>query len=422
MEKKQFTPAASCADSHDSAALPIAEALRLISQALKPVRGWESVAIRKALDRVLAQEVISPREVPAHTNAAMDGYALQSQDLPQSEPRMLKIVGTALAGLPYENQIRAGECVRIMTGAVIPIGADTVVMQEQVERSADRIRIFPGQKPGQNVRQAGEDIALGQQVLKPGRRLTPADIGLLASLGFAEVKVRRRLRVAFFSTGDELRSVGETLAPGQIYDSNRYTLYAMLQRLNIDMIDMSVIPDQPEALQETLTTAADSADVIISSGGVSVGEADYVKEALESLGEIRFWKIAIKPGRPLAFGHIKDAVFFGLPGNPVSVMVTFYQCVQPALLQLMGESPSTPLTLKVPCHSKFRKKPGRTEYQRGILERNEQGQLGVKTTGRQGSGLLTSMSAANCFIILPRDSGDIEPGTWVEVQPFAHLV
>lgn len=422
MKKKIFTSAAGCADGFDGAALPIAQALQLISQDLKPVRGWEKVAIRNALGRVLAQEVNSPIQVPAHTNAAMDGYTLRSQDLPENEPRRLKILGTAFAGRPYKGRIRAGECVQVMTGAAIPPGADTVVMQEQVEHSAGHIRIFPGQRPGQHIRRAGEDIALGEQVLKPGRRLTPADIGLLSSLGLVEIKVWQRLRVAFFSTGDELRSIGETLRPGQIYDSNRYTIYAMLQRLNIDIIDMGIVPDQIEALKETLITAADGADVIISSGGVSVGAADYVKEALENLGGIRFWKIALKPGRPLAFGHIKEAIFFGLPGNPVSAMVTFYQCVQPALLQIMGQSPSTPLTFTVPCRSRLQKQPGRTEYQRGILERDEDGLLGVKTTGRQGSGILTSMSAANCFIILPRDSGDIAPGTQVQVQPFADLI
>jgi molybdopterin molybdotransferase len=417
--KDEIPDIANCTDNHDSTALSLAEALRSIAQTLKPIGGYEKVALRSALDRILAQEILSPLNVPAYANAAMDGYALRSQDLPTAEACTLNIVGTALAGQPYRGgEIGPGECVRIMTGAMMPAGADTVVMQEQVERRADYIHLFPPQKPWQNVRQAGEDIRIGQRILAPGRRLTPADIGLLGSIGVAEVKVRRRLRVAFFSTGDELRSVGETLASGQIYDSNRYTIYAMLQRLNTDIMDMGAVPDQPEAVKEALAIAANNADVIISSGGVSVGEADYVKEVVENSGWLRFWKIAIKPGRPLAFGRIKEAVFFGLPGNPVSVMVTFYQCVQPALLQLMGQTETTPLTIKVPCHSPFRKKPGRIEYQRGILERDQEGQLGVRTTGQQGSGILTSMSMANCFIILPSESSDIASGALVEVQPF----
>jgi molybdopterin molybdotransferase len=417
--KDKIPDIANCTDNHDSTALSLAEALRSIAQTLKPIGGYEKVALRSALDRILAQEILSPLNVPAYANAAMDGYALRSQDLPTAEACTLNIVGTALAGQPYRGgEIGPGECVRIMTGAMMPAGADTVVMQEQVERRADYIHLFPPQKPWQNVRQAGEDIRIGQRILAPGRRLTPADIGLLGSIGVAEVKVRRRLRVAFFSTGDELRSVGETLASGQIYDSNRYTIYAMLQRLNTDIMDMGAVPDQPEAVKEALAIAANNADVIISSGGVSVGEADYVKEVVENSGWLRFWKIAIKPGRPLAFGRIKEAVFFGLPGNPVSVMVTFYQCVQPALLQLMGQTETTPLTIKVPCHSPFRKKPGRIEYQRGILERDQEGQLGVRTTGQQGSGILTSMSMANCFIILPSESSDIASGALVEVQPF----
>jgi molybdopterin molybdotransferase len=420
---KDKTPdPANCADNHDSTALPLAEALRNIAQTLKPIGGYEKVALRSALDRILAQKIISPLNVPTYANAAMDGYALRSQDLPTAEACTLNIVGAALAGQPYQREIGPGECVRIMTGAIMPVGADTVIMQEQVERCTDHIRLSPFQKPRQNVRQAGEDIRIGEQILVPGRRLTPADIGLLASIGIAEVKVQRRLRIAFFSTGDELRSTGEALAPGQIYDSNRYTLYAMLQRLNTDIMDMGAVPDQPEAVKEALAMAANNADVVISSGGVSVGEADYVKEVVENSGWLRIWKIAIKPGRPLAFGRIKEAVFFGLPGNPVSVMVTFYQCVQPALLQLMGQTEITPLTIKVPCQSPFRKKPGRIEYQRGILERDQGGQLVVRTTGQQGSGILTSMSVANCFIILPSESGDIPSGTLVEVQPFEGLI
>ncbi len=416
------TPNSSSTDKHDRAELPLARALQLITQALQPVSSRENVTLRGALDRVLAEEIISPINVPGHTQATRDGYALRSQDIPATKPHTLKIIATALAGQPYTGEIQGGECVQIMTGAVLPTGADTVVMQEHIERLTYHIRVLSALNPGENIRYAGADIPIGHQVLSLGRRLTPADIGLLASLGLAEVAVWRRLRIALFSTGDELCSVGEKLGRGQIYDSNRYTLYAMLQRLNSDIMDMGVIPDQPDALKEALITAANNADVIVSSGGISVGQADYVKEALENTGTIGFWKIALKPGRPLAFGQVKEALFFGLPGNPVSAMVTFYQCVQPALLQLMGQTPSPSLTIKVLCRSPLQKSPGRMEYQRGILTQDKHGQLIVETTGQQDSGILTSMSKANCFIILPSESSDIPPDTWVEVQPFVGLV
>ena len=284
------------------------------------------------------------------------------------------------------------------------------------------IRIDGSTRKGDNVRQAGEDIAAGDLILTEGRRLNPADIGLIASLGIAEVSVVRRLRVAFFSTGDELRSIGETLGDGAIYDSNRYTLHGMLERMGTDIIDMGVIKDDLEALEEAFAIAAANADVLITSGGVSVGEADYIKEILAKLGQVDFWKVAIKPGRPLAFGHVGDAVFFGLPGNPVSVMVTFYEFVQPALRKMIGENDSGILTLKARCDSRLKKRPGRVEYQRGILRGDEDGNLVVVKTGAQGSGILTSMSQANCFIILPIDSSGIEPGMYVDIQPFSGLV
>ena len=267
-----------------------------------------------------------------------------------------------------------------------------------------------------------EDLTQGQVVLKPGKRLLPADIGLLASLGIPEVKVKRRLRVAFFSTGDELRAVGESLQPGQIYDSNRYTLYGMLTRLGVELLDMGVIRDEPKAIEQALVSAAADNDVIITSGGVSVGEADYIAEMIRQLGEIHFWKIAMKPGKPLTFGSIQKAIFFGLPGNPVSAMATFYQFVQPGLQRLMGEHQSPALRLTVPCRSTLKKRPGRTEFQRGILEPDPQGQLWVRSTGKQGSGILSSMSQANCFIILFPECTHIEVGQPVIVEPFAGLV
>lgn len=421
MNQETISAQPSCADDYDPHSLPVREALQRIDAVVMPVTGFEQVALRSALGRVLAEAVTSPIEVPAHTNSAMDGYAVRAADMPNEGLRELTVIGTALAGSPSMASVRPGTAVRIMTGAVLPEGADSVVMQEHVERRGDRIRVGMGHRIGQNVRRAGEDIARGATVLEPGRSLQPADLGVLASLGIAEIKVWRRLRVAFFSTGDELRSLGETLGKGEIYDSNRYTLYAMLIRLGIEIIDMGVVRDCRKDLQQTLIEAARSADAIITSGGVSVGEADFVKETLGTLGEVNFWKIAMKPGRPLAFGRMQDAVFFGLPGNPVSVMVTFYQFVQPALRRMMGQSKVEAMTFKVPCATPLKKRPGRMEFQRGILRRQADGSLVVHSTGDQGSGILSSMSRANCFIILPDESGSIAAGTLVEVQPFAGL-
>jgi len=317
--------------------------------------------------------------------------------------------------------VTAGQCVRIMTGGVMPPGCDTVVMQEQTSREGDAVTVGSGHNPGQHVRQAGEDMTAGQQVISAGRRLTPADLGLLASLGIAHVNVARQPRVAYFSTGDELRAVGEQLKPGAIYDSNRYALHGMLQQTGVDMLDLDVVRDRREALQAAITRAAARADAIITTGGVSVGDADFVRDTLAKLGEVHFWKIGVKPGRPFAFGRIEQAWFFGLPGNPVSTMVTYYQFVQPALRRLMGELPQSPLQFKVTCITPLKKAPGRLEFQRGILETDASGETVVRSTGRQGSNILSSMSEANCFIVLPEESGDVPAGSQVEVQPFAGL-
>lgn len=412
----------SCMDDYDPNSLTVEEALRRIDTAVQPVAGFEKVAIRSALGRVLVEDIRSHINVPPHANSAMDGYAVNSADFPESGTRELTVIGTAWAGQPFTGRVARGQCVRIMTGAMLPDGTDSVVIQERVERDGDVIRFGAGNKPGQNVRRPGEDLAVGQVVLEAGKKLVPADIGLLASLGVAEVKVRRRLRVAFFSTGDELRSIGEPLEAGQIYDSNRYTLYGMLTRLGVDLIDMGVVRDRREDVQQAFADAAAIADAIITSGGVSVGEADFVKETLETVGEVNFWKIAMKPGRPLAFGKVGNAMFFGLPGNPVSVMVTFYQFVQPALQRMMGQTQAAPIRFRVPCLSRLKKMPGRVEFQRGILETDAQGQMVVRSTGEQGSGILSSMSRANCFIILPMECGNVEPGTTVDVQPFEGLI
>ncbi|MBA2408445.1 MAG: molybdopterin molybdotransferase MoeA [Gammaproteobacteria bacterium] len=426
MSQNRIETTVSCQDDYDPDSLPVDEAARRVRAQLRPVDGFEQVALRDALGRVLAEDVYSKLDVPGHTNSAMDGFAIRGADIPADGARTLTIIGTAWAGRPFHGECGKGNCVRIMTGAPIPAGADSVVIVERAEVQGESIRIGADNQRGQNVRAAGEDIARDERVLAVGQRLLPAHLGLLASLGVGEVKVRRRLRVAFFSTGDELKSIGEPLTMGDVYDSNRYTLHGMLTRLGADIIDLGVVRDEPLALEEAFAQAARLADVVITSGGVSMGEADFVKCTLDKLGQIGFWKIAMKPGRPLAFGRIGDndagAWFFGLPGNPVSVMVTFYIFVQPALQALMGAPPLPPLTLKMRCGSKLKKRRGRVEYQRGMVERDQHGQLTVRKTGAQGSGVLTSMASANCFIFLPMENGNVEPGSEVEVLPFSSFV
>ncbi len=409
----------SCEDEYDPALLPVDVALARIAEAITPISDIEWVPVRGALSRILAEDVISPVDVPNHTNSAMDGYALAASDLLAAD---LKVIGTAWAGSAYAGPVGSGECVRIMTGAVIPDRCDTVVMQEQAERIDDRIRLAAGQKPGQHVRRAGEDLAAGEVALVRGRCLLPSDLGMVASLGIGELAVLRKPRIAFFSNGDELRSIGETLALGDVYDSNRYTLHGMLTRLGVEFIDLGVIPDDRDRIRETFLRAAAIADVVITSAGASVGDADYVKEVLDEIGEVNFWKLAMKPGRPLSFGKIDHAHFFGLPGNPVSVMVTFYQFVLPALRQLMGEENWVPLRFPARTLNRLKKRPGRTEFQRGYLVQDDSGDLTVHSTGDQGSGILSSMSQANCFIVLDIDSDGAQVGEMVTVEPFAGLV
>ena len=406
----------SCLDGYDPDSLRVDKAREAIKSCLKRIEATEAVKIRDALGRVLAQDIVPDINVPAHHNSAMDGYAVRFADL----DKPLKEVGTALAGKPFSGKVGAGECVRIMTGAVMPPGADTVVIQEVVKKEGERIIVPPGQKKAQNVRYAGEDLSKGKAVLHPGRLLRPAELGLIASLGIAEVKVKRRLRVAFFATGDELASIGSALKEGEVYDSNRYTLHGMLARVGVELIDMGVVRDDPAALEKAFRHAAETADVVITTGGVSVGEADFVKQLMARLGEVLFWKIAMRPGRPMAFGRIGDAFLFGLPGNPVAVMVTFYQFVRDALLYVQGRDDTEIALLKVPCAENLRKVPGRTEYQRGILFR-EDGEWKVRTTGQQGSGVLRSMSEASCFIVLEHERGSVKAGEPVSVQLFEGL-
>lgn len=412
----------SCLSDFDPRALPVARAREAIERFVVPIDCIERVAIRSALERVLARDVVSPIDVPAHDNSAMDGWAVRSQDLAPEADTPLTTVGTAYAGVAFEGAVGPGQAVRVMTGAVMPAGCDTVVIQEVVRADGDRIVVPPGQLAGQNRRLRGEDLARGRPALHAGRLLRPADLGLLASLGVAEVPVQRRLRVAFFSTGDELRSIGEPLDPGCVYDSNRYTLYGMLTRLGVDVIDLGVVRDSREALEQAMRTAALHADAIVSSGGVSVGEADFTREVMDRLGEVAFWTIAMRPGRPMAFGRVGEAWYFGLPGNPVAVMVTFLFFVRDALVRLSGASPRPVLALRARSAARLRKRPGRTEYQRAVVAPGADGILEARVTGSQGSGVLRSMSEANALVVLHHDQGDVSAGDWVDAIPFDGLM
>ncbi len=413
----------SCADDYDPNSMPVPKAREYIRAVLEPVATVERLHIRDALGRVLAEDVISPVNVPQHDNSAMDGYAVRFADLKPDSQTALNVVGTAFAGKPFEGKVGPGQSVRIMTGAVVPEGCDTVIMQERATADGNKVSVTAVPAAGTNTRKAGEDLRKGEAALQKGHLVRPADLGLLASLGIGEVSVYRKLRVAFFSTGDELVGIGQPLGPGQIYDSNRYTIYGMLTRMGCEVLDMGVIRDTPDAIEQAFAQASAAADVIITSGGVSVGEADFVKQILERLGEVLFWKIAMKPGRPMAYGKIGQAHFFGLPGNPVAVMVTFYQFVREALAALQGQTELKPLpTMKVVCTEPVKKAPGRTEFQRGILSRSDDGEWTVRPTGDQGSGILSSMSQAHCFIVLPTETGRLEAGTVVDVQLLEGLV
>jgi len=414
---------ASCIGGYDPNALPVGKAQEFIGRLVPKVSAVESVALRSSLGRVLARDIVSPIDVPSHDNSAMDGFALRGTDLAASGDTRLTIAGTGYAGQAFDGPLPARHCVRIMTGAVMPPGLDTVVPQEFTRTESDVLHVPAGAvRTGDNRRLAGEDLACGSAALRAGRLLRPADLGLLASLGRAEVPVFRRLRVAFFSTGDELRSIGEPLDAGCVYDSNRYTIWAMLQRLGCEVIDFGVVRDQPESLRSAFSEAAASADAVITSGGVSVGEADHTKQIMAELGDVLFWRISMRPGRPMAIGRIKDAILFGLPGNPVAVMVTFYAFVRDALLAMSGAAVEPMPLLRAACATPLRKKPGRTEYQRGIVSRGADGRWQVAITGSQGSGILSSMSAANGMVLLHHEQGSVEAGDEVDVIPFDALV
>lgn len=422
MTTLQFT----CLDDYDPDALSVESARQYLFDTVQPVIGHERLFVRQALGRVLAEDVISPVDVPAHDNSAMDGWAVRCADLSPAGETRLKNIGTAFAGRPLDLKVSSGETARIMTGAVLPAGVDCVVIQEVAQVDGDTVIVPPGQKPEQNVRRAGEDLRAGNPAIPAGKQLRPAELGVIASLGIAEVSVRRRVRVALFSTGDELCSIGTPLFPGAVYDSNRYTLWGMLTRLGCEVIDMGVVKDEPAALEIAFHEAASCADAIITTGGVSVGEADFIKQLMAQLGEVAFWKIAMKPGRPMAFGKIgagkESAWLFGLPGNPVAVMVTFYQFVRPTLLKLMGLDPVPEVpTFAARCVAPMKKGKGRTEFQRGTLFQ-ENDEWCVRPTGHQGSGMLSSMASADCFIVLEAAREKVAAGDLVQVQVFAGLV
>ncbi|MTI15424.1 molybdopterin molybdotransferase MoeA [Sansalvadorimonas verongulae] len=396
------------------------DALNTLSAGVTPVKETETLPLASCDGRVLAANIISPMNVPPHNNSAMDGYALAAADLESSDT--LPVAGQSFAGHPFEGTCPAGQCIRIMTGAAIPESTDAVVMQEQTEKTENGIRFLKTPKPGSNIRRAGEDISEGCIVLTAGHKLRPQDLGLLASLGIAELKVFRRVRVAVFSTGDELKLPGETLGHGDIYDSNRIVVTTMLTRLGLEVIDLGKLPDERDVIREALVRADNEADAVITSGGVSVGDADFIKDILVELGETGFWKLAIKPGKPFAFGKLANSVFFGLPGNPVSATITLNILAVHALRIMSGEVAAKTPSLKAASGTRLKKGAGRREFQRGILSTDEQGHATVVTTGSQGSGILRSMSMANCYIVLPEENTGAEVGDLVSVVPFDSLL
>lgn len=397
--------------------LTITDAAARIKAAIQPIAEAETVSLEHALARVLAEPVIAPISLPYERNAAMDGYALAGTAI-QNQAFSLQLAGTSWAGQPFAGKLEPGQCVRIFTGAVVPEAADTVIMQEQVQADGEIIH-FPGNlKKGQNVREVGEDIRQGQQLCPRGKKLAATDLGLLAAAGVASVTVTRRIKIAFFSTGDELLPLGETLVPGKIYDSNSHLLAALLDGNGYEVTNSGILADDPESMEKILLATANNYDVIITSGGASVGDADYIKTILARCGHVDFWKIAIKPGKPLAFGTIGTSYFFGLPGNPAAVLTTFQQLVAPALRQLAGAPAKQPLRLKAICTSDLKKSPGRQEFQRGLLAQNEDGEFLVSTAGKQGSHILSTLADANCAIVLAADCAGVAAGELVMVEPY----
>ena len=421
---KSLDEIAQALQGFDPQALSVDKAQEFIQHLVQalPAIASEELPLMQALGRIVAEDIISPINVPAHDNSAMDGFAFDGKQL-GTAPLQLRVVGTALAGKAWQGNVKSGECVKIMTGAVMPEGLDTVIAQELTTlKAADGetfVEVPAGiLQAGDNRRKAGEDLQRGLPALMAGSTLTPAALGLVASLGIAKVKVYRQLRVAYFSTGDEVLSLGDALREGAVYDSNRYTVFGLLSRMGCAVIDMGVVRDDPVLLEDAFKQAANKADVIITSGGVSVGEADFTKAMMKKLGDVAFWKIAMRPGRPMAVGRLGNSILFGLPGNPVAVMVTFLAFVKPALLHLMGGTPSTTPYLRAKSAVALRKKPGRAEYQRGFVRTLPDGTLQVEAAGNQGSGVLRSMVEANGLIVLHHHQSNVAAGDEVDVMMF----
>jgi len=418
---KSKKPSGPGCDVFDPGSLPLDDAIIQILAATPGPGKHKTVKLRKSFGRVLAEDIRAQADVPNHTNSAMDGYAFNGRDLDTEGLAKLSIIGTAYAGKPFSAKVQPGETVKIMTGAVMPANTDTVVMQEYVTLDGDVMHISKEARIGQNVRQAGEDIRKGAVVLRSGRRIAAADLGLLASLGYRKLKVYKKPRVAFFSNGDEIRQVGEPLEIGELYDSNRHTLYAMLKSAGAKGIDLGVVGDDYRKIKKIIQKGDKIADMVVTSAGASVGEADYIYDILCELGKVNLWKIAIKPGRPLAFGELKNSVFFGLPGNPVSVMTSFATCIKPALEKLSGQAVSTPVQLKARTTSDIRKRPGRSEFQRGFAYNDDSGDLCVDVRKYQGSGVLSSMAEGNCFVSMSIDSEGAKTGERVNIVLFSDL-
>jgi molybdopterin molybdotransferase len=398
--------------------ISIEQALEKIHQSITPINGCERVVLKNALGRILSAPVYSAIDIPPDNNSAMDGYAFNSKDINPGQSFILSLAGTSWAGKPYEGSLQQGECIRIFTGAVLPNGADSVIMQEQVKKNNIKISFPATTQAKKHIRVAGCDFNKNTELLSAPKKISAIDIGLVAAAGIYDLAVKRKLNIAFLSTGDELCSIGQTLKRGQVYDSNRFTLSGLLNDTHFNAYDLGVVADDKQQLEKILSTAAKTHDVIISTGGASVGEADYIKEILDKCGNVGFWKIAIKPGKPLAFGKIKDCYFFGLPGNPVSVIATFHKIVEPALQYLSGITGEKPLSITATCTDNLTKDKGRQEYQRGVLTQTKTGEFFVNSAGKQGSNIMSAMSKANCYIVLARDSEGISAGQKVIVEPF----
>ncbi|MGF1755036.1 bifunctional molybdopterin-guanine dinucleotide biosynthesis adaptor protein MobB/molybdopterin molybdotransferase MoeA [Vibrio makurazakiensis] len=406
---------APCCDSFSPAGLTVTQGQEKILDSIDNSKLTESVSLLDSFERVLATDIISPINVPQYTNSAMDGYAIKVDDLARDS---YTVVADVMAGYAYDAELQSGEAVKIMTGAPMPKGANTVIMREQAIHENDHVS-FPDAKIsiGQNVRQAGEDLAIGQPVFTQGTRIDSPEMGMIASLGFGQCEVKRKIKVAVFSTGDEVQNPGETQKPNSIYDSNRFTIMGMLRKLDCDIIDYGIIEDNESKMMDVLHSASLDADMVITSGGVSVGDADYIKLALDKLGQIDFWRINMRPGRPLAYGKIEETPFFGLPGNPVAVMVSFINFVEPAIRKLQGQENWQPVKVNAVAAEAIRSRQGRTEFSRGVFTMNENGTVEVRTTGKQGSGILRSMSEANCLIEVSPNVDTVKVGESVTIIP-----